>query len=213
MARIFVKKTEEREKLNNDLYEIRKQKYTLESDIRKLEEKIKELDLQAVKERNEEYLKLKERITKTLEDSGKEFTIDWDYFIFKAEDHDEDMICLFDMEEWELLEFSKDSIYIYNLRRYDDEFDDLKEDAYNENNFIRNRRVEDVQYNFENCSLEDYMDWLSISDFDMEDIKWNADEPESDIYDMLDKMTEQEEYKWDYDRDEYFLDLDITIDL
>ena len=213
MARIFVKKTEEREKLNNDLYEIRKQKYTLESDIRKLEEKIKELDLQAVKERNEEYLKLKERITKTLEDSGKEFTIDWDYFIFKAEDHDEDMICLFDMEEWELLEFSKDSIYIYNLRRYDDEFDDLKEDAYNENNFIRNRRVEDVQYNFENCSLEDYMDWLSISDFDIEDIKWNADEPESDIYDMLDKMTEQEEYKWDYDRDEYFLDLDITIDL
>ena len=213
MARIFVKKTEEREKLNNDLYEIRKQKYTLESDIRKLEDKIKELDLQAVKERNEEYLKLKERITKTLEDSGKEFTIDWDYFIFKAEDHDEDMICLFDMEEWELLEFSKDNIYIYNLRRYDDEFDDLKEDAYNENNFIRNRRVEDVQYNFENCSLEDYMDWLSISDFDIEDIKWNADEPESDIYDMLDKMTEQEEYKWDYDRDEYFLDLDITIDL
>lgn len=213
MARIFVKKTEEREKLNNDLYEIRKQKYTLESDIRKLEEKIKELDEQAIRERNWEYLKLKERITKTLEDSGKEFTIDWDYYIFKADDHDEDMICLFDMEEWELLEFSKDSIYIYNLRKYDDEFDDLKEDAYNENNFIRNRRVEDVQYNFENCSLEDYMDWLSISDFDMEDIKWNADEPESDIYDMLDKMTEQEEYKWDYDRDEYFLDLDITINL
>ena len=213
MARIFVKKTEEREKLNNDLYEIRKQKYTLESDIRKLEEKIKELDEKAIKERNEEYLKLKERITKTLEDSGKEFTIDWDYYIFKANDHDEDMICLFDMEEWELLEFSKDSIYIYNIRRYEDEFDDLKEDAYSENNFIRNRWVEDVQYNFENCSLEDYMDWLSVSDFDMEDIKWDADEPENDIYDMLDKMEELEEYKWDYDRDEYFLDLDITINL
>lgn len=213
MARIFVKKTEEREKLNNDLYEIRKQKYTLESDIRKLEEKIKELDEKAIKERNEKYLKLKERITKTLEDSGKEFTIDWDYYIFKAEDHDEEMICLFDMEEWELLEFSKDSIYIYNIRRYDDEFDDLKDNAYSENNFIRNRWVEDVQYNFENCSLEDYMYWLSVSDFDEEDIKGNADEPESDIYDMLDKMTEQEEYKWDYDRDEYFLDLDITINL
>lgn len=213
MARIFVKKTEEREKLNNDLYEIKKQKYTLESDIRKLEEKIKELDEKAIKERNEKYLKLKERITKTLEDSGKEFTIDWDYYIFKAEDHDEEMICLFDMEEWELLEFSKDSIYIYNLRRYDDEFDDLKDNAYSENNFIRNRWVEDVQYNFENCSLEDYMDWLSVSDFDIEDIKWDADEPESDIYDMLDKMEELQEYKWDYDRDEYFLDLDITINL
>ena len=213
MARIFVKKTEEREKLNNDLYEIRKQKYTLESDIRKLEDKIKELDEKAIKERNEKYIELKERITKTLEDSDKEFTIDWDYYIFKANDHDEDMICLFDMEEWELLEFSKDSIYIYNLRRYDDEFDDLKEDAYSENNIIRNRWVEDVQYNYENCSLEDYMDWLSISDFDIEDIKWDADEPENDIYDMLDKMEELEEYKWDYDRDEYFLDLDITINL
>lgn len=213
MARIFVKKTEEREKLNNELWEIKKQKSTLESDIRKLEDKIKELDEKAIKERNEKYIELKERITKTLEDSGKKITIDWDYYIFKANDHDEDMICLFDMEEWELLEFSKDSIYIYNLRRYDDEFDDLKEDAYSENNFIRNRWVEDVQYNFENCSLEDYMDWLSVSDFDIEDIKWDADEPESDIYDMLDKMTEQEEYKWDYDRDEYFLDLDITINL
>lgn len=213
MARIFVKKTEEREKLNNELYEIRKQKYTLESDIRKLEDKIKELDEKAVKERNEKYVELKERITKTLEDSGKEMTIDWDYYIFKTDDHDEDMICLFDMEEWELLEFSKDSIYIYNLRRYEDEFDDLKENAYSENNFIRNRWVEDVQYNFENCSLEDYMDWLSVSDFDIEDIKGNADEPENDIYDMLDKMEELEEYKWDYDRDEYFLDLDITINL
>ena len=213
MARIFVKKTEEREKLNNELYEIRKQKYTLESDIRKLEDKIKELDEKAIKERNEKYIELKERITKTLEDSGKKITIDWDYCIFKANDHDEDMICLFDMEEWELLEFSKDSIYIYNLRRYEDEFDDLKENAYSENNFIRNRWVEDVQYNFENCSLEDYMDWLSVSDFDMEDIKENADEPENDIYDMLDKMEELEEYKWDYDRDEYFLDLDSTINL
>ena len=46
-----------------------------------------------------------------------------------------------------------------------------------------------------------------------EDIKENADEPENDIYDMLDKMEELEEYKWDYDRDEYFLDLDITINL
>lgn len=213
MARIFVKKTEEREKLNNDLYEIRKQKYTLESDIRKLEDKIKELNEQAERERNGEYLKLKEKITKTLEDSWKEITIDWDYCIFKAIDHDEDMICLFDMEEWELLEFSKDSIYIYNLRRYDDELDDLKDNAYGENNFIRNRRVEDVQYNFENCSLQEYMDWLDTSDFDKDEIKQDVDEPEDDIYDMLDRMTEEEGYKWDYDKDEYFLDLDITINL
>lgn len=206
---LYLERTPEYWEVSKQVSELRRQKRTLEDDIKKLENRIKELETEAEEKRRKKLLNLKEEYLKKLWDefliSNEDeaiFKVDWEYW---------ELLCIYKKEDEELRVYHKDCVKVYITRSYEDALDNLKDYAHSEDNMIRERWVDAVRYDYENCSLDDYMDWLDVSDFDKEDLTNDVSQPESEV---LDKLEEHSQDFWiDYDCDENYFEKDCTIDL
>lgn len=206
---LYLERTPEYGEISKEVSDLRRQKWTLEDDIRKLENRIKELDEEAVEKRRKKYLELKEEYLKKLWDelliSNEDeaiFKVDWEYW---------ELLCVYVKEDEELRVYHKECVKLYTLRNYEDALDNLKDYAHSEDNMIREKWVDAVRYDYENCSLDDYMEWLDLSDFDKEDLIDDVSQPESEVLDKLEEHTQ--DFEIDYDCDENYFEKDSTIDL
>ena len=206
---LYLERTPEYGDISKELSELRKQKWTLEDDINRLEKELKELEKQSEEKRRKKYLELKEEYLKKLwdeflisNDDEAIFKVDWEYW---------ELLCVYIKEDDELRVYHKGCIKIYTLRNYEDALDNLKDYAHSEDNMVRERWVDAVRYDYENCSLDDYMDWLDVSDFDKEDLTNDISQPESSVLDKLEEHSQ--DFEIEYDCDDNYFEKDSEIDL
>lgn len=190
-----------------------KEKNDLENQKREIDKKIRELEWKI----KEEEWKMDENIrTRYVEmlTNAKQVEVIWWVYIKRTEEWIESVIfrnsngCLivFRPKEWELYEFNKNKVIAYIIRNYEDALDWVKDESYNNDTFIRRMWIDDIENCWENCSLEDYMDNISIADVnDYDDLKEDVTEPDYDTLDKFQDLYEEEyEYLWYSPKENYF---------
>ena len=190
-----------------------KEKHDLEDQKREIDKKIRELEWKI----KEEEWKMDENIrTRYVEmlTNAKQVEVIWWVYIKRTEEWIESVIfrnsngCLivFRPKEWELYEFNKNKVIAYIIRNYEDALDSVKDESYNHDTFIRRMWIDDIENCWENCSLEDYMDNISIADVnDYDDLKEDVTEPDYDTLDKFQDLYEEEyEYLWYSPKENYF---------
>ena len=190
-----------------------KEKNDLENQKREIDKKIRELEWKI----KEEEWKMDENIrTRYVEmlTNAKQVEVIWWVYIKRTEEWIESVIfrnsngCLivFRPKEWELYEFNKNKVIAYIIRNYEDALDGVKDESYNHDTFIRRMWIDDIENCWENCSLEDYMDNISIADVnDYDDLKEDVTEPDYDTLDKFQDLYEEEyEYLWYSPKENYF---------
>lgn len=190
-----------------------KEKNDLENQKREIDKKIRELEWKI----KEEEWKMDENIrTRYVEmlTNAKQVEVIWWVYIKRTEEWIESVIfrnsngCLivFRPKEWELYEFNKNKVIAYIIRNYEDALDWVKDESYNNDTFIRRMWIDDIENCWENCSLEDYMDNISIADVnDYDDLKEDVTEPDYDTLDKFQDLYEEEyEYLWYNPKENYF---------
>lgn len=77
---------------------------------------------------------------------------------------------IYNKEEWELYHYIDDDVYVLTKESLDEAFKDLKSEAYNCKNILRENRIDSIENDYENCSLEEFLDGCLIESYDNEDI-------------------------------------------
>ena len=179
-----------------------KEKHDLENQKWDIEKKIDDL----VKKIKEEEAKMDENIIeryRTMLSEAKQVEIVGGVYVKRDEEWIKKVIFRncnwvlveFRPKEWELYEFNKNKVIAYAIRDYSDALDNVKYESYNNDTFIRRMWIDDIQCCWENCSLEDYMQNISLADVnDYDDLKEDVIEAE---YDTLDKLEDLYEEEWD----------------
>lgn len=203
LTRVWTKDYENFLKEKNDL---ENQKWEIDKKIRELEWKIKEEEWKMDENIRTRYV---EMLT-----NAKQVEVIWWVYIKRTEEWIESVIfrnsngCLivFRPKEWELYEFNKNKVIAYIIRNYEDALDSVKDESYNHDTFIRRMWIDDIENCWENCSLEDYMDNISIADVnDYDDLKEDVTEPDYDTLDKFQDLYEEEyEYLWYSPKENYF---------
>lgn len=203
LTRVWTKDYENFLKEKNDLED---QKWEIDKKIRELEWKIKEEEWKMDENIRTRYV---EMLT-----NAKQVEVIWWVYIKRTEEWIESVIfrnsngCLivFRPKEWELYEFNKNKVIAYIIRNYEDALDSVKDESYNHDTFIRRMWIDDIENCWENCSLEDYMDNISIADVnDYDDLKEDVTEPDYDTLDKFQDLYEEEyEYLWYSPKENYF---------
>ena len=203
LTRVWTKDYESFLKEKNDL---ENQKWEIDKKIRELEWKIKEEEWKMDENIRTRYV---EMLT-----NAKQVEVIWWVYIKRTEEWIESVIfrnsngCLivFRPKEWELYEFNKNKVIAYIIRNYEDALDSVKDESYNHDTFIRRMWIDDIENCWENCSLEDYMDNISIADVnDYDDLKEDVTEPDYDTLDKFQDLYEEEyEYLWYSPKENYF---------
>ena len=203
LTRVWTKDYENFLKEKNDL---ENQKWEIDKKIRELEWKIKEEEWKMDENIRTRYV---EMLT-----NAKQVEVIWWVYIKRTEEWIESVIfrnsagCLivFRPKEWELYEFNKNKVIAYIIRNYEDALDWVKDESYNHDTFIRRMWIDDIENCWENCSLEDYMDNISIADVnDYDDLKEDVTEPDYDTLDKFQDLYEEEyEYLWYSPKENYF---------
>lgn len=203
LTRVWTKDYENFLKEKNDL---ENQKREIDKKIRELEWKIKEEEWKMDENIRTRYV---EMLTNAIQ-----VEVIWWVYIKRTEEWIESVIfrnsngCLivFRPKEWELYEFNKNKVIAYIIRNYEDALDWVKDESYNNDTFIRRMWIDDIENSWENCSLEDYMDNISIADVnDYDDLKEDVTEPDYDTLDKFQDLYEEEyEYLWYSPKENYF---------
>ena len=203
LTREWTKDYENFLKEKNDL---ENQKWEIDKKIRELEWKIKEEEWKMDENIRTRYV---EMLT-----NAKQVEVIWWVYIKRTEEWIESVIfrnsngCLivFRPKEWELYEFNKNKVIAYIIRNYEDALDGIKDESYDHDTFIRRMWIDDIENCWENCSLEDYMDNISIADVnDYDDLKEDVTEPDYDTLDKFQDLYEEEyEYLWYSPKENYF---------
>ena len=203
LTREWTKDYENFLKEKNDL---ENQKWEIDKKIRELEWKIKEEEWKMDENIRTRYV---EMLT-----NAKQVEVIWWVYIKRTEEWIESVIfrnsngCLivFRPKEWELYEFNKNKVIAYIIRNYEDVLDSVKDESYDHDTFIRRMWIDDIENCWENCSLEDYMDNISIADVnDYDDLKEDVTEPDYDTLDKFQDLYEEEyEYLWYSPKENYF---------
>ena len=190
-----------------------KEKNDLENQKREIDKKIRELEWKIKEEEWKMDENIKTRYIQMLT-NAKQVEVIWWVYIKRTEEWIESVIfrnsngCLivFRPKEWELYEFNKNKVIAYIIRNYEDALDSVKDESYNHDTFIRRMWIDDIENCWENCSLEDYMDNISIADVnDYDDLKEDVTEPDYDTLDKFQDLYEEEyEYLWYNPKENYF---------
>lgn len=190
-----------------------KEKNDLENQKREIDKKIRELEWKIKEEEWKMDENIKTRYIQMLT-NAKQVEVIWWVYIKRTEEWIESVIfrnsngCLivFRPKEWELYEFNKNKVIAYIIRNYEDALDSVKDESYNHDTFIRRMWIDDIENCWENCSLEDYMDNISIADVnDYDDLKEDVTEPDYDTLDKFQDLYEEEyEYLWYSPKENYF---------
>ena len=198
--------TKDYEAFLKEKHDLEDQKWEIDKKIRELEWKIKEEEWKMDENIRTRYV---EMLT-----NAKQVEVIWWVYIKRTEEWIESVIfrnsngCLivFRPKEWELYEFNKNKVIAYIIRNYEDALDWVKDESYNHDTFIRRMWIDDIENCWENCSLEDYMDNISIADVnDYDDLKEDVTEPDYDTLDKFQDLYEEEyEYLWYSPKENYF---------
>ena len=198
--------TKDYEAFLKEKHDLEDQKWEIDKKIRELEWKIKEEEWKMDENIRTRYV---EMLT-----NAKQVEVIWWVYIKRTEEWIESVIfrnsngCLivFRPKEWELYEFNKNKVIAYIIRNYEDALDGVKDESYNHDTFIRRMWIDDIENCWENCSLEDYMDNISIADVnDYDDLKEDVTEPDYDTLDKFQDLYEEEyEYLWYSPKENYF---------
>lgn len=198
--------TKDYEAFLKEKHDLEDQKWEIDKKIRELEWKIKEEEWKMDENIRTRYV---EMLT-----NAKQVEVIWWVYIKRTEEWIESVIfrnsngCLivFRPKEWELYEFNKNKVIAYIIRNYEDALDSVKDESYNHDTFIRRMWIDDIENCWENCSLEDYMDNISIADVnDYDDLKEDVTEPDYDTLDKFQDLYEEEyEYLWYSPKENYF---------
>ena len=198
--------TKDYEAFLKEKHDLEDQKWEIDKKIRELEWKIKEEEWKMDENIRTRYV---EMLT-----NAKQVEVIWWVYIKRTEEWIESVIfrnsngCLivFRPKEWELYEFNKNKVIAYIIRNYEDALDNVKDESYNNDTFIRRMWIDDIENCWENCSLEDYMDNISIADVnDYDDLKEDVTEPDYDTLDKFQDLYEEEyEYLWYSPKENYF---------
>lgn len=155
----------------NEKRNLESQKSKLEFSIRNLQEEIETLREKLKKTRTEYYEKLLNEAKWKLKavSSDENLIAQDDTYVYIKKYW---AYYLYDKEDSELIEIWEDInvVRVYDLRFYDDLLDDRKSDAYNSDNFLRRQRVEEIENYYYNDSLADYLDWIYVSDIELDDL-------------------------------------------
>ena len=198
--------TKDYEAFLKEKHDLEDQKWEIDKKIRELEWKIKEEEWKMDENIRTRYV---EMLT-----NAKQVEVIWWVYIKRTEEWIESVIfrnsngCLivFRPKEWELYEFNINKVRAYIIRNYEDALDNIKDESYNHDTFIRRMWIDDIENCWENCSLEDYMDNISIADVnDYDDLKEDVTEPDYDTLDKFQDLYEEEyEYLWYSPKENYF---------
>lgn len=93
----------------------------------------------------------------------------------------------------------------YQKISYEDRLDEMKDEAYNNDNFLRDMRIEDIRNNYNNDSLYDYLNYVWVEDISTDDLQ---DDPLEDNY-VLNELEQLEYTDWEivFDDDKEYFEL------
>ena len=208
--------------INSKRMELLNEKDKLRQKVREIEEKIapdKEMINNFERQANDRYTEIDNLNKKKWEIEDQmsvaiykkyfQLTEEW---VYKDEDTiafrfgDEDGVAIYENSELTIYyvgwanQLRRD---VYDKISYEDRLDEMKDEAYNDNNFLRKMRIEDIEDNYCNDSLYDFLNGVILETIDLDDLK---DDPleESDILNMLNGMEDNDWYEVFNDEDEYF---------
>lgn len=100
---------------------------------------------------------------------------------------------------------------IYYKTSYEDRLDEMKDEAYNEDNFLRKMRIEDIENYYCNDSLSDFLSGVLLETVDLDEL---AEDALDDSY-ATNKLSQLEDNDWYkvFDNDDEYFELDKSEDL